>query len=34
MMIPLGIAGIFHENVTLVVVGFDLKFLGASSGPV
>ena len=34
MIIPLGVVGILQLNVTLVIVGVEMKSLGASSGPI
>ena len=34
VIIPLGIDGLFHLNVTVFIVGVEIKFCGPSSGSV
>ena len=34
VIMPLGIAGCLQLNVTSVLVGMEIKFCGASSGPI
>ena len=34
MIIPLGVAGLVHVNITVVFVGCDVKFCGISTGTI